>query len=307
MERHPCKSEDASLPERAYMIDGHPMTAPSVPAGLYVVATPIGNRADITLRALATLAAVDMVAAEDTRHTGRFLSHYAITTHLMRYDEHGGAAQRPKLLAALEEGQSVALVSDAGTPLVSDPGYRLVSEAWANGHAVRVVPGASAPIAALSVSGLPTDRFHFAGFLPSKSAARDKRISELAMIPATLVLFEAPHRVAATLKSLADVLGPREAAVARELTKRFETVERDTLDVLADRFAREPTKGEIVILVGPPGEAAAPDAGEVDALLAAAQEGQSAADAAAEVAKATGLPRRDLYKRILAMRNDEAG
>ncbi|MEM8853465.1 MAG: 16S rRNA (cytidine(1402)-2'-O)-methyltransferase [Pseudomonadota bacterium] len=307
MERHPCKPEDASLPERAYMIDGHTMSAPGVPAGLYVVATPIGNRADITLRALATLAAVDMVAAEDTRHTGRFLSHYAITTQLVRYDEHGAAAQRPKLLAALGEGQSIALVSDAGTPLVSDPGYRLVAEAWANGHSVRVVPGASAPIAALSVSGLPTDRFHFAGFLPSKAAARDKRILDLAGIPATLVLFEAPHRLAATLESLSKALGPRQAVVARELTKRFETVERDTLDRLAARFAQTPTKGEIVVLVAPPGDAAAPTDDEVDALLAAAQEGKGAAEAAAEVAKATGLPRRDLYKRILALRKHESG
>ncbi|MCF3932158.1 16S rRNA (cytidine(1402)-2'-O)-methyltransferase [Acuticoccus sp. M5D2P5] len=277
--------------------------APTPQAGLYIVATPIGNLGDITLRALKTLAAADAVAAEDTRHTGRLLAHFEIDATLVRYDEHGAAHQRPKLLARLDAGESVALVSDAGTPLISDPGYRLVEEARAAGHAVHVVPGPSAPVAALSVSGLPTDAFLFAGFLPTKSAARRSRIGELAAVKATLVFFEAPHRVGAALADLAEVLGPREGAVARELTKRFETVERGTLAALAARFGEGETKGEIVLLIGPPGEEAGTlDEADIDALLVAALAKMPASAAAGDVAKATGLNRRELYRRALALK-----
>ncbi|WP_245944027.1 16S rRNA (cytidine(1402)-2'-O)-methyltransferase [Acuticoccus kandeliae] len=290
------------MPERTFVVEGARFTAPAAAPGLHIVATPIGNLGDITLRALRTLAGVDAVAAEDTRHTGRLLAHFEIEAHLLRYDEHGAAAQRPKILARLEAGGSVALVSDAGTPLISDPGYRLVGEARDAGHAVHVVPGPSAPVAALSVSGLPTDAFLFAGFLPPKQGARRTRIGELAAVPATLVFFEAPHRLGETLADLAAELGARHGAVARELTKRFETVERGTLDALAAQFAQGEVKGEIVILVGPPGRAAAMDEGEVDALLAAALARLPASAAAADVAKATGLNRRDLYRRALELK-----
>jgi 16S rRNA (cytidine1402-2'-O)-methyltransferase len=274
--------------------------APAAP-GLHVVATPIGNLADITLRALQTLAGVDAVAAEDTRHSGRLLAHYAIDVPLVRYDEHGAAAKRPVILEHLAGGRAIALVSDAGTPLVSDPGYRLVKEAREAGHAVHVVPGASAPVAALSVAGLPTDAFFFAGFLPQKAAARRARIAELASVPGTLIFFEAPHRLGTALADLAAGLGERPAAVARELTKRFETVDVAPLPELAARHGGE-TKGEIVILVAPPAKAEALAQEEVDALLVRALETMPASAAAADVAKATGVARRELYRRALSLK-----
>lgn len=290
------------MKEATFRIDGALMRAPRAAPGLHVVATPIGNLRDVTLRALETLAGANAVAAEDTRHTGRLLAHYGIDVPLLRYDEHGAAAQRPVLLARLAAGEAIALVSDAGTPLVSDPGYRLVKEAREAGHAVHVVPGPSAPVAALSVAGLPTDAFFFAGFLPQKAVARRTRIGELAAVPGTLVFFEAPHRLGPALADLAEVLGDRPAAVARELTKRFETVDRGTLSELAARHAAGETKGEIVLLVAPPERAAAMDEGEVDALLARALETMPASAAAADVAKATGANRRELYRRALAIR-----
>jgi 16S rRNA (cytidine1402-2'-O)-methyltransferase len=295
----------AGVGERSYTIDGVVFPAPKAAAGLHVVATPIGNLGDITLRALKTLAGADAVAAEDTRHSGQLLSHFGIRVPLVRYDEHGAAAQRPKLLARLEAGEAVALVSDAGTPLVSDPGYRLVIEAREAGHAVHAVPGPSAPVAALSVAGLPTDAFFFAGFLPPKAAARRTRIAELAAMPGTLAFFEAPHRLAESLAALAQELGDRDAAVARELTKRFETVVRGTLPALAARYAVEEARGEIVILVAPPGPgAAAAKEADLDALLADALSRLSASAAAGEVAKATGANRRDLYRRAVALKGE---
>jgi len=289
------------VPTRTFRIDGTVLTAEPAAPGLHVVATPIGNLGDVTLRALRTLAGADAVCAEDTRHTGRLLAHFGIDVPLLRYDEHGAAARRPGLLERLAAGEALALVSDAGTPLVSDPGYRLVKEAREADIAVHAVPGASAPVAALSVAGLATDSFFFAGFLPQKSAARRARIAELAAVPGTLVFFEAPHRLEAALADLADILGDRPAAVARELTKRFETVDVAPLSELAVRHAGE-TKGEIVLLVGPPEKAVAADEGEVDALLARALETMPAAAAAADVAKATGVSRRELYRRALAMK-----
>ena len=267
------------------------------------MATPIGNLGDITLRALKTLAGADMVAAEDTRHTGRMLQHFGIEAHLVRYDEHGAERQRPRLIADLSEGRSVALVSDAGTPLISDPGYRLVVEAREAGIPVHAVPGPAAPMAAASVAGLPTDSLMFAGFLPAKEAARQARIREVMAVPATLAFFEAPHRLGEALADLSAILGPREAAVCRELTKRFETVDRAPLPDLAERYGATETKGEIVILVGPPGDAEPLGEAEVDALLAAALQTQPVSAAAADVAKATGLNRRDLYKRALTLKS----
>lgn len=288
------------MPSATITIDGTVLSAPAIAGGLYIAATPIGNLSDMTIRALKVLAAADCVAAEDTRHTGRLLKHYGISVPLLRYDEHGALAQRPKLLARLAEGAAIALVSDAGTPLISDPGYRLVHEARENGHCVFAVPGPSALLAALSVAGLPSDCFTFAGFLPPKEAARAARIRELAAAPGTLILFEAPHRLASTLTTLLAVLGDRDAVVARELTKRFETVERGRLDELAERFS-EPVKGEIVILVAPDRGAAMDEAG-VDAALKQALAAMPPGAAAAQVARLTGVDRKALYRRALSLK-----
>jgi 16S rRNA (cytidine1402-2'-O)-methyltransferase len=292
-----------------YAIEGQVFDASPPAPGLYVVATPIGHLGDVSIRALATLAGADLVACEDTRITARLLQRYGIEVPLIAYHEHNAAKQRPTLLAALGEGKSVALVSDAGTPLVSDPGFRLVEEVLEAGHAVVPIPGASAMLAALVVSGLPTDSFFFAGFLPPKSAARKKRLASLATVPGTLVFYESPHRTAAALAEMAEVLGAdREAAVARELTKIHETIRRGRLGALAAAFAAEAEpKGEIVILVGPPGEAAAPTEAEIDESLAALLDSMPASEAAATLAAHTGLPRKDLYRRVLALKKGKAG
>jgi 16S rRNA (cytidine1402-2'-O)-methyltransferase len=269
--------------------------------GLYVVATPIGNLRDITLRALDVLAACDLVLAEDTRVAGKLLAAFGLSKKLERYDEHGAERTRPRALAALAQGARVALVSDAGTPLVSDPGYRLVREAAEAGCRVFPIPGASALLAGLSAAGLPTDRFLFAGFPPPKSAARRSFLAELAGVRATLIFFEGGSRLAASLADMAAVLGDREAVVCRELTKLYETVVRGRLDALATDPRFEAPKGEIVVLVAP-GRQEEASAADADAALAEALGRLKPADAAAEVAKALGLPRRDLYKRALALK-----
>lgn len=274
--------------------------APLAP-GLYVVATPIGHLRDITLRALDVLAGCDLVLAEDTRVTGKLLSAFGLSKKLERYDEHGAERTRPKAMAALADGGRVALVSDAGTPLVSDPGYRLVREAAEAGHRIYPIPGASAVLAGLSVAGLPTDRFLFAGFPPPKSAARRTFLEELAGVRATLVFFEGGSRLADSLADMAAVLGDREAVVCRELTKLYETVVRGPLGALAADPRFEAPKGELVVLVGPGREAEA-SAADADAALAEALARLKPADAAAEVAKALGLSRRELYKRALALK-----
>ncbi len=285
-----------------FAIEGQAFAAPPLAPGLHVVATPIGNLGDVTLRALRTLAAADMLACEDTRVTRILLDRYGISRPLLTYHEHNAAEQRPRLLAALAEGRSVALCSDAGTPLLSDPGYRLVLEATAAGHAVFPIPGASALLAALVTAGLPTDAFLFAGFLPPKEAGRRKRLQGLAAVPGSLVFYESPHRLAASLLDMAAVLGDRPAAVARELTKAFETVRRGPLSALAAAFGEAPPKGEIVVVVGPPADEV-PDEAAVDALLRRLLAAGSVKSAAEEAAAATGLPRRDLYQRALALRD----
>jgi len=274
--------------------------APLAP-GLYVVATPIGNLRDITLRALDVLAKADLVLAEDTRVTGKLLQAFGLKAKLERHDEHVAERARPKALAVLAQGGRVALVSDAGTPLISDPGYRLVREVAAAGHAVFPIPGASALLAGLSVAGLPTDRFLFAGFPPAKSAARRTFLEELAGIRATLVFFEGGSRLAASLADMAAVLGEREAVVCRELTKLYETVVRGRLGDLAADPRFEAPKGELVVLVGPGREEEA-TAADADAALSEALTRLKPADAASEVAKALGLPRRDLYRRALELK-----
>jgi 16S rRNA (cytidine1402-2'-O)-methyltransferase len=278
-----------------------PLSEAPLAPGLYIVATPIGNLRDITLRALDVLAAADLVLAEDTRVTGRLLSAYNISAKLMRYDEYAADLSGPKALKALAEGKRVALVSDAGTPLVSDPGYRIVRAAVAQGSAVFPIPGASALLAGLSVAGLPTDRFLFVGFPPPKSVARRAFFEELAGVRATLVFYEGGSRVAASLADMAQVLGPRDAMVGRELTKLYETLTRGTLDDLAADPAMVTPKGEFVIAVAPGREEAA-TAADADAALADALTRLKPAAAAAEVAKALGLPRRELYKRAMEMR-----
>ncbi|MBK9083678.1 MAG: 16S rRNA (cytidine(1402)-2'-O)-methyltransferase [Rhizobiales bacterium] len=296
-------SDPAREPARAYTAFGLRAEAEPLDPGLYVVATPIGNLRDISFRALATLAAADAVVAEDTRVTRHLLAHYGVSTPLLAYHEHNAAEMRPRLLARLAAGERLALVSDAGTPLVSDPGFKLVAEAAERGVPVIAVPGPSAVLAALVVAGLPTDRFFFEGFLPARSAARRQRAAELAAIPGTLIFFESPRRLAEALTDLAAVLGDRPAAVARELTKRFETVRRGRLADLAAAYAAEDApKGEIVLLVGPPGEGAQEtSADDLDRRILAALATHSVKDAASVVAGETGRPRRQVYARAIEL------
>ena len=280
----------------------HEPGGPSLPPGLYPVATPIGNLRDITLRALDTLAQADLVACEDTRVTGRLLAHFGIAARLQAYNDHNAARQRPAILEALNAGKSVALVSDAGSPLISDPGYRLVADAIAAGHRVEAVPGPSAAIAALQVSGLPTDRFRFVGFLAPKDARRRRQIEALAAETCTLIFYESGRRLAASLRAMADILGDRPAAVARELTKRYEEVRRGALPELAAAWQAAP-KGEIVVVVRGRADSAGREAGEdidapIRAGLAAGDSVRSVADA---LAGSTGMPRRAIYQRALAL------
>jgi len=290
---------------RSYALAGQDLEVPQITAGLYLVATPIGNLRDITLRALETMAAADVIACEDSRVTRKLTEHYGIATRLTPYHEHNAAEARPKILACLASGQTVALVSDAGTPLISDPGYKLVREASQAGHAVIAVPGASAVLTALTTAGLPTDRFFFEGFLPPKQIARQKRIAEIANIPATLVLFESGPRLGAALADLAATLGRRDAAICRELTKLHEEIRRGDLEQLAQHYAADAeTRGEIVIVVAPP-DADTQNAGDVDELLRQALARVSVKDAVGEVALATGRPRREVYQRALALAKED--
>lgn len=275
--------------------------------GLYLVATPIGNLGDLSLRARDTLAAVELIACEDSRVSRKLLQAYGIDTPTLSYHEHNAARQRPKLLQRLRAGGAVALISDAGTPLISDPGHKLVREAIAEGIAITALPGASAPLTALLLSGLPSDRFLFGGFLPPKSAARRAALQELATVPATLLFFEGPSRLAASLADMAEILGDRPAAVCRELTKRFEEVRRDALAALADHYrAAGPPKGEIVVAVAPPRPAAETwDDAALDRRLQAALANDSLRDAVAAVTAESGLPRRRVYARALALQTDQ--
>ncbi|MGI8724154.1 MAG: 16S rRNA (cytidine(1402)-2'-O)-methyltransferase [Methyloceanibacter sp.] len=296
------------LLERVREVLGESLERPLAP-GLYLVATPIGNLGDVSLRALSVLARANIIAAEDTRHSRKLLSHFGVTGELTPYHEHNAARERLRLLARIRAGSSVALISDAGTPLISDPGYKLVREALDAGLLVSAIPGPSAALAALTSSGLPTDTFLFAGFLPPKSGPRRTRLEELKSSPATLVFFEASSRVARSLTDLAAVLGPREAAVAKELTKLHEGLTRGLLDELASHFAEaDELKGEFVIVVAPP---SAEDASATDdvivANLKAALQKESFRDAVRSVAENLNVKRSRVYELGLALdRGDEA-
>jgi 16S rRNA (cytidine1402-2'-O)-methyltransferase len=299
----PINSQGFEEPgERSYSIAGHQLTAPKAAPGLHLVATPIGNLGDVTLRALQTLAGVDFIACEDTRVTRRLTDRYGITAELMPYHEHNAAVARPKILDRLALGASVALVSDAGTPLISDPGFKLVREACATGYAVTALPGPSSVLTALSLAALPTDRFFFDGFLPSKPTARRARLADLARIDATLVLFESGNRIQQTLGELAAAMGARDAAICRELTKMHEEIARGPLGELVERSHQLETRGEFVLVIGPPG----PDAEvltteALDDLLRSQLGHESVKDAVAHAVVLSGRPRREVYARALEL------
>ncbi|NGO53671.1 16S rRNA (cytidine(1402)-2'-O)-methyltransferase [Allomesorhizobium camelthorni] len=289
---------------RAFIVGQTEIVARPLEPALYLVATPIGNLGDITLRALETLAGADILACEDTRVTRVLLDRYGIRQRPTPYHEHNAGEAGPRLIEALLAGKSVALVSDAGTPLVSDPGFRLVGQALEAGIRVVPIPGASAVLAALTASGLPSDAFMFAGFLPVKDGQRRSRLSALTAVPATLVFFESPRRLSDTLAAMADVFGDRPAAVGRELTKTFEEMRTGTLPELAAHYGEAPTpKGEIVICVGPPQEATAVDPRDVDRLLLSLAKEMPASKAAAEAARMTGGQKPALYRRLLELKD----
>jgi 16S rRNA (cytidine1402-2'-O)-methyltransferase len=287
---------------RTFTVAGQVLTAPKAMPGLHLVATPIGNLGDITLRALETLAGVDIVACEDTRITRRLTERYAISAQLKPYHEHNAALARPKILERLAQGASIALVSDAGTPLISDPGFKLVREVCAAGHGVIALPGPSSVLSALSVAAVPTDRFLFEGFLPPKATARRARLAELARIGATLVIFESGNRVLDTLADLAAIMGARDAAICREMTKMHEEIRRATVSELALAADRLETRGEFVLVIGPPpANATLMAQHELDDLLRTALERDSVKDAVAHAVEVSGRPRREIYARALEL------
>ncbi len=276
------------------------VSEPSLSPGLYIVATPIGNLGDITLRARDVLSRCDGIACEDTRVTQKLIRHLGITKPLWRYDDHSSPNDRARLIESMRE-RAVALVSDAGMPLVSDPGFRLVKDAREAGIPITVLPGANAPLTALALSGLPNDRFLFAGFIPPKDKARADVLEELGRVRSTLIFFETAPRLAKSLKAIAEVLPGREVAVARELTKMFEECRSGSAEDLLAHYEAHPPKGEIVLLVGPPVEQAA-DADDADAMLRDLLETEKPSQAAAQVAKATGLDRKMLYARAMELK-----
>lgn len=273
----------------------------SLPAGLYLVATPIGNMRDITFRALDVLAAVDFVAAEDTRVTGKLLNAFGLKKKMLSYNDHSSVRQRDVLMGHIRDGKSVALVSDAGTPLVSDPGYKLVRGAVEQNIKVTSIPGASAAVTALQLSGLPSDAFSFAGFLPSKTSARKKMLKKWADVPGTLIFYETGPRLTGSLKDMKEVLGDRSACIARELTKMFEEIRRGSLSgLIAESLKKEPPKGEIVVVVG---QGAAPETSSerLEDQITKALETMSVRDAAEAVSIASGKPKKAIYTLALKL------
>jgi 16S rRNA (cytidine1402-2'-O)-methyltransferase len=281
------------------------VAARSLEPGLHIVATPIGNLGDVTLRALCVLAAADAVYCEDTRHSGSLMTHFGLHAKLAAYHEHNAERERPRIVERLNAGQKIALISDAGTPLISDPGYKLVRDVVAAGHAVYALPGPCAAIAALTVAGLPTDSFMFAGFLPAKSGQRISRLKELAAVPATLVFYEAPTRAADALADMAAVLGDRQCALTRELTKLHEDVQRGSLVDLANRLAGTTLRGEIAIVVAPPSEAEVTD-DVIVAALALALETASTRDAVRLVAERLGAAKTRVYDLAMSLKRGSA-
>lgn len=293
-------------PGRRYAIGSTWFEAEALGSGLYIVATPIGNLADITIRALATLAAADTILCEDTRMSARLMERYAIRNRLEPYHEHNAQKVRPAILQRLKDGARIALISDAGMPLVSDPGYRLVKEATDMGIAVTACPGASAALTGLALSGLPTDRFTFLGFMPQKPGERRRLFAEIAQLRSTLIFFESPHRIVETLHDIAAALPGRDLAVTRELTKLHEEVLRGTAaDIAATLQARPAIKGEITLIVGPPGEAEAVSEETLDEAITEALATMPASKAASEIAKRFALGRSDVYARILKRKPDD--
>lgn len=303
----PVGASPSAPPHQRAKNDTGGAPAPLSP-GLYVTATPIGHLKDITLRALEVLNGAGLILCEDTRVSGTLLSHYGINTACWAYHDHNAERMRPKILAALDTGKAVALISDAGTPLISDPGYKLVRAAVEAGHRVVPIPGASAALSALSVAGLPTDRFFFAGFPPVKEKARAGQLRALAPVPGTLIFYERARRLPAALTEMAAAFPHREAVIARELTKRHEEIRRGGLADLAAHYAEAGApKGEVVILIGPPQAAEAMSEADLDAALRDALAGQPLRDAVNRVTAETGLPRRQVYQRALALKDDGCG
>jgi 16S rRNA (cytidine1402-2'-O)-methyltransferase len=301
-------ADQSASAARSFTVAGHLVTVPRAAPGLHLVATPIGNLGDITLRALETLAGVDIIACEDTRITRRLTERFGISAVLKPYHEHNAALARPKILERLAQGASIALVSDAGTPLISDPGFKLAREATAAGHAVIALPGPSSVLAALAVAALPTDRFYFEGFLPAKQLARRSRLGELAAIDATLVLFESGNRIQETLADLAAILGGRDGAICRELTKLHEEVRRAPLAELAAIADTLETRGEFVVVIGPPApESAVMAAADLDELLRAQLAHGSVKDAVSHAVEISGRPRREIYARALELNQQLRG
>ncbi|QUS37618.1 16S rRNA (cytidine(1402)-2'-O)-methyltransferase [Tardiphaga alba] len=295
-------SAEPNAPNRTFTVSGHVLTAPKAAPGLHLVATPIGNLGDITLRALEVLAGADVVACEDTRISRRLMERYGISADLKQYHEHNAEAARPKILAKLAEGGSIALVSDAGTPLISDPGFKLVREVTAAGFDVFALPGPSSVLTALAVSALPTDRFFFEGFLPSKQMARRTRLEELSHIDATIVMFESGNRVQEMLGDLADIMGQRDAAICRELTKLHEEISRGPVAELAKAADELETRGEFVVVLGPPAaDAQVMTDDDLDALLRASLQRDSVKDAVAHAVELSGRQRRAVYARALEL------
>jgi 16S rRNA (cytidine1402-2'-O)-methyltransferase len=305
---NPSQLNPSCHPEPKEPTGQHRLSKPSLEQpkpGLYIVATPIGNARDITLRALELLKACDVIACEDTRVTGKLLSLHDISAKLIPYHEHNAEKIRPGIIKRVKNGEIVALVSDAGTPIISDPGLNLVQDFAGENLFVTSLPGPSATLTALVLSGLPSNRFLFGGFLPTKGGRRRSALKEVETTPATLIFLESAKRLAASLADMAAVLGPRPAAVTRELTKMFEEVRRGTLDTLANAYAAEgPPKGEITIVIGPPNAEETITVENVDELLRAALETLSVRDATTEVTEATGWPKRNVYARALALKNE---
>jgi 16S rRNA (cytidine1402-2'-O)-methyltransferase len=298
--KHPSAEADLKLPSG----EGKSPDDRELAPGLYVLATPIGNAGDITLRGLATLAAADLVLAEDTRVTAKLFAIHGLRATLSPYNDHNAAEARPRILARLKRGAAVVLVSDAGTPLVSDPGFKLVREAIGEGIAVTALPGPSAALAALALAGLPTDRFLFAGFLPSKAGERTRMLEDLKGVRASLILFESPQRLGESLAAMCDVLGDRPAAVTRELTKLHEEVRRGPLSELAAHYRREGApKGEVTLVIGPPRDVT-PDTAAIDAALKTALPFMPVKAAADMIAALTGAGRKSVYDRALALKDE---